>query len=135
MTEKTIYVAFDGKEFEDEYDCREYELSENGKMLVMTNDLLTYDKNGKQMFVSQADCDYERIDYVVFKSKPAYDYFAQLMCSCSLSYPDEIEAEYSNYKCSYYYDYKYDEWRNINNKIEELQSQIDNLSKYLVKED
>ena len=31
MTEKTIYVAFDGKEFEDEYDCREYELSENGK--------------------------------------------------------------------------------------------------------
>ena len=131
MIEKTIYVAFDGKEFDDEGDCREYELSENGKNVG--DDLLTYDKNGKQMFVSQADCDYERIDYVVFKSKPAYDYFAQLMCSCSLSYPDEIEAEYSNYKCSYYYDYEYDEWRNINNKIAELQSQIDNLSKYIVK--
>ena len=132
MTEKTIYIAFDGKEFEDEYDCREYELSENGKN-VGNNDLLTYDENGKQMFVSQADCDYERIDYVVFKSKPAYDYFAQLMDSCGLSCPNEIEAEYSNYKCSYYYDYEYDEWRNINNKIEKLQSQIDNLSKYLVK--
>ena len=131
MTEKAIYIAFDGKEFDNEYDCREYELSEKGKNVG--NDLLTYDKNGKQMFVSQADCDYERIDYVVFKSKPAYDYFAQLMCSCSLSYPDEIEAEYSNYKCSYYYDYEYDEWRNINNKIAELQSQIDNLSKYIVK--
>lgn len=131
MTEKTIYVAFDGKEFDDEGNCREYELSENGKNVG--NDLLTYDKNGKQMFVSQADCHCERIDYVVFKSKPAYDYFAQLMDGCGLSCPNEIEAKDSNYKCSYYYDYKYDEWRNINNKIEELQSQIDNLSKYLIK--
>ena len=133
MTEKTVYVAFDSKEFDDEYKCTKYELSERGKNVG--NDLLMYDKNGKQMFVSQADCDYERIDYVVFKSKPAYDYFAQLMCSCSLSCPDEIEAEYSNYKCSYYYDYEYDEWHNINNKIAELQSQIDNLSKYIVKND
>lgn len=131
MIQKTIYVAFDGKEFDDEYGCREYELSENGKNVG--NDLLTYDKNGKQMFVSQADCDYERIDYVVFKSKPAYDYFAQLMRSCSLSCPNKTETEYSNYKCSYYYDYIHDEWRNINNKIAELQSQIDNLSKYIVK--
>ena len=130
MTEKTIYIAFDGKEFEDEYKCTKYELSEYGKNVC--NDLPMYDKNGKQMFISQADCDYQRIDYVVFKSKPAYDYFAQLMDYYGYIYPNEEKVKDDNYKCSYYYDYDY-EWRNINDKINELQSQIDNLSKYLVK--
>ena len=132
MTKKTIYVAFDGKEFEDEYDCREYELSENAKNIG--DDLLTYDENGKQIFITQSDCNYNRIDYVIIKSKIAYDCFTKKMYDyCDIPYLNEEEVKSNNYKCSYYYDYEYDEWRNINNKIAELQSQIDNLSKYLVK--
>ena len=134
MTEKTIYVAFDGKEFEDEYDCREYELSENAKNIG--DDLLMYDENGKQVFVTQFDYDYNRIEYVIFKSKIAYDYFIKKMYDyCDIPYPNEEEVKSNNYKCSYYYDYEYDKWRDINNKIAELQSQIDNLSKYIVKND
>ena len=133
MTEKTIYIAFDGKEFEDEYDCREYELSENAKNIG--DDLLMYDENGKQMFITQSDCNYNRIDYVIFKSKPAYDCFALWMDYYGYTCPNEEEVKSNNYKCSYYYDYEYDKWRDINNKIAELQSQIDNLSKYIVKND
>ena len=133
MTEKTIYIAFDGKEFDNEYDCREYELSENAKNIG--DDLLMYDENGKQMFITQFDCNYNRIDYVIFKSKIAYDYFAKKMYDYDISYPNEEEVKSNNYKCSYYYDYEYDKWRDINNKIAELQSQIDNLSKYIVKND
>ena len=87
MTEKTIYVAFDGKEFEDEYDCREYELSENAKNI--DDDLLMYDENGKQMFITQFDYDYNRIDYVIFKSKQAYDCFTLSMDYCEYTYPNE----------------------------------------------
>lgn len=47
MTEKTIYIAFDGKEFDDEGDCREYEL--NTKLKDIGDDLLLYDKNGKKI--------------------------------------------------------------------------------------
>lgn len=134
MTEKTIYIAFDGKEFDNEYDCREYELSENAKNIG--DDLLMYDENGKQMFITQSDCNYNRIDYVIFKSKIAYDCFTKKMLyDYDIPYPNEEEVKSNNYKCSYYYDYEYDKWRDINNKIAELQSQIDNLSKYIVKND
>ena len=44
MTEKTIYIAFDGKQFDNEYDCREYEL--NTKLKDIGDDLLLYNKNG-----------------------------------------------------------------------------------------
>ena len=133
MITKTIYVAFDGKQFDDEYKCTNYELSEHGKNVG--NDLLMYDKNGKQIFVKDyrfGDIDY---DYVIFKSKQAYDCFALLMDYCEYTYPNEEKVKDDNDKCSYYYDYDYEAWRNINDKINELQSQIDKLSKYLVKED
>lgn len=132
MTEKTIYITFDGKEFDNEYDCRKYELSENAKNIG--DDLLMYDENGKQMFIT--DCNYNKIDYVIFKSKIAYDCFTKKMLyDYDIPYPNEEEVKSNNYKCSYYYDYEYDKWRDINNKIAELQSQIDNLSKYIVKND
>ena len=47
MTEKTIYIAFDDKQFDNEYDCREYEL--NTKLKDIGDDLLLYDKNGKKI--------------------------------------------------------------------------------------
>ena len=127
MTEKTIYIAFDGKEFEDEYDCREYEL--NTKLKDIGDDLLLYDKNGKKIEKIDNQLLAESIDYIVVKSEKAYEYFVEQMNYFGLNYPDY----YNSPICSYCYDYDENEWINIEDRVQCLQLEIDKLSKYLIK--
>ena len=127
MIEKTIYVAFDGKEFDDEGDCREYEL--NTKLKDIGDDLLLYDKNGKKIEKIDNQLLAESIDYIVIKSEKAYEYFVEQMDYIGLNYPDY----YNSPICSYYYDYDENEWINIEDRVQCLQLEIDKLSKYLIK--
>ena len=127
MTEKTIYIAFDGKEFDNEYDCREYEL--NTKLKDIGDDLLLYDKNGKKIEKIDNQLLAESIDYIVVKSEKAYEYFVEQMDYFGLNYPDY----YNSQICSYYYDYDENEWINIEDRVQCLQLEIDKLSKYLIK--
>lgn len=127
MIEKTIYIAFDGKEFNDEGDCREYEL--NTKLKDIGDDLLLYDKNGKKIEKIDNQLLAESIDYIVVKSEKAYEYFVEQMDYFGLNYPDY----YNSPICSYYYDYDENEWINIEDRVQCLQLEIDKLSKYLIK--
>ena len=127
MTEKTIYIAFDGKEFDDEGDCREYEL--NTKLKDIGDDLLLYDKNGKKIEKIDNQLLAESIDYIVVKSEKAYEYFVEQMDYFGLNYPDY----YNSPICSYCYDYDENEWINIEDRVQCLQLEIDKLSKYLIK--
>ena len=127
MTEKTIYIAFDSKEFDNEYDCREYEL--NTKLKDIGDDLLLYDKNGKKIEKIDNQLLAESIDYIVVKSEKAYEYFVEQMDYFGLNYPDY----YNSLICSYCYDYDKNEWINIEDRVQCLQLEIDKLSKYLIK--
>ena len=127
MTEKTIYIAFDGKQFDNEYDCREYEL--NTKLKDIGDDLLLYDKNGKKIEKIDNQLLAESIDYIVVKSEKAYEYFVEQMDYFGLNYPDY----YNSPICSYCYDYDENEWINIEDRVQCLQLEIDKLSKYLIK--
>ena len=127
MTEKTVYIAFDGKEFDNEYDCREYEL--NTKLKDIGDDLLLYDKNGKKIEKIDNQLLAESIDYIVVKSEKAYEYFVEQMDYFGLNYPDY----YNSPICSYCYDYDENEWINIEDRVQCLQLEIDKLSKYLIK--
>ena len=127
MIEKTIYIAFDGKEFDDEDDCREYEL--NTKLKDIGDDLLLYDKNGKKIEKIDNQLLAESIDYIVVKSEKAYEYFVEQMDYFGLNYPDY----YNSPICSYCYDYDENEWINIEDRVQCLQLEIDKLSKYLIK--
>ena len=127
MTEKTIYIAFDDKQFDNEYDCIEYEL--NTKLKDIGDDLLLYDKNGKKIEKIDNQLLAESIDYIVVKSEKAYEYFVEQMDYFGLNYPDY----YNSPICSYYYDYDENEWINIEDRVQCLQLEIDKLSKYLIK--
>ena len=127
MTEKTVYIAFDDKQFDNEYDCREYEL--NTKLKDIGDDLLLYDKNGKKIEKIDNQLLAESIDYIVVKSEKAYEYFVEQMDYFGLNYPDY----YNSPICSYYYDYDENEWINIEDRVQCLQLEIDKLSKYLIK--
>ena len=127
MTEKTIYIAFDGKQFDNESDCREYAL--NTKLKDIGEDLLLYDKNGKKIEKIDNQLLAESIDYIVVKSEKAYEYFVEQMDYFGLNYPDY----YNSPICSYCYDYDENEWINIEDRVQCLQLEIDKLSKYLIK--
>ena len=127
MIEKTVYIAFDGKKFDNEYDCREYEL--NTKLKDIGDDLLLYDKNGKKIEKIDNQLLAESIDYIVVKSEKAYEYFVEQMDYFGLNYPDY----YNSPICSYCYDYDENEWINIEDRVQCLQLEIDKLSKYLIK--
>ena len=127
MTKKTIYIAFDGKEFEDYSECERYE----SKKLQdkYGKDLLVYDGNGELIAL---DNDYnlsQNSVYVVCKSEEALNFLNKMFSVNSLN---KIYYE-GNFPASFYYDFMTDKWKEIEHRIKELQDEIDMLSKYIVK--
>ena len=128
MTEKTIYIAFDGKEFEDENECRKHE----SKKLQdkYGKDLLVYNEDGELIAL---DNDYwlsQSSAYVLCKSEEALNYINK-----TFDYNGVNNIDYDgNFPASFYYDFTTDEWKEIKSRIKELQDEIDILNKYIVKE-
>ena len=128
MTEKTIYIAFDGKEFEDYSECGRYEskklqnkygeslfvYNEDGELIPFNNDY----------YLSQNSV------YVVCKSEEALNFLNKMF---SVNSVNKIYYE-GNFPASFYYDFTTDEWKEIESRIKKLQDEIDMLSKYIVKE-
>ena len=128
MIEKTIYVAFDGKEFEDYSECGRYEskklqnkygeslfvYNEDGELIPFNNDY----------YLSQSSA------YVICKSDEALNYINK-----KFDYNGVNNIDYDdNFPASFYYDFTTDEWKEIKSRIKELQDEIDMLNKYIVKE-
>ena len=129
MTEKTIYIAFDGKEFEDENECRKHESKElqdkYGK------DLLVYDNKNNELIPISDDYRLSQDSaYVICKSKEALNFLNK-----TFDYNGVNNIDYDGkFPASFYYDFTTDEWKEIEHRIKELQDEIDMLSKYVVKE-
>lgn len=128
MTEKTTYIAFDGKEFEDYNECERYEDKElqdkYGK------DLLVYNNNGTLLPFNNDYCLSQDSVYVVCKSKEALNFLNKMFDDNRVNNIDYDD----NFPASFYYDFTTDKWKEIIHRIKELQDEIDMLSKYIVKE-
>lgn len=128
MTEKTVYVAFDGKEFEDYSECESYESKELKNKYG--KDLLVYDENGELIAL---DNDYwlsQSSAYIICKSEEALNYLNKIFKNNDVN---EIYCD-GKFPVSFYYNFTTDEWEEIVPHIKELQDEIDMLSKYIVKE-
>ena len=129
MTEKTVYIAFDGKEFEDENECRKHESKElqdkYGK------DLLVYDNKNNELIPISDDYRLSQDSaYVICKSKEALNFLNKTFDDNGAN---NIDYD-GKFPASFYYDFATDEWKEIEHRIKELQDEIDMLSKYVVKE-
>ena len=128
MIEKTVYIAFDGKKFENYSECERYESKElqdkYGK------DLLVYNEDGELI---PFDNDYRLSQdsaYVVCKSEEALNYLNKTFNDNRVN-----KIDYNGkFPVSFYYDFMTDKWKEIEHRIKELQDEIDMLSKYIVKE-
>ena len=127
MKEKTIYIAFDGKEFEDENECERYESKELQNKYGES--LFVYNKDGKKISLDE---DYRLCQdsyYITCKTKEALDYLNKIFDG----YVNTIDYD-GKFPASFYYDFTADRWKEIATHIKELQKEIDMLSKYIVKE-
>ena len=128
MTEKTVYIAFDGKKFENYSECERYE----SKKLQdkYGKDLLVYNEDGELI---PFDNDYRLSQdsaYVVCKSEEALNYLNKTFNDNRVN-----KIDYNGkFPVSFYYDFTADKWEEIKAHIKELQKEIDMLSKYIVKE-
>lgn len=129
MTEKTVYITFDGKEFDDKNECERYESKElqdkYGK------DLLVYDDENNELIpISDDYCLSQESAYAICKTKEALNYLNNVL--------KDNHCKQINYcgkfPVSFYYDFEVDEFRELETKIKQLQDEIDALSKYIVKE-
>ena len=129
MTEKTIYIAFDGKEFEDYSECERYESKELQNKYG--KDLLVYNKEDRLLPLGNDYRLSQDSAYVVCKSEEALNYINKTF---DYNGVNNIDYYDDNFPASFYYDFTTDEWKEIKSRIKELQDEIDILNKYIVKE-
>ena len=127
MIEKTVYIAFDGKKFEDYNECERYESKELQNKYGES--LFVYNEDGKKISLDE---DYRLCQdsyYITCKTKEALDYLNKIFDG----YVNTIDYD-GKFPASFYYDFTADRWKEIATHIKELQKEIDMLSKYIVKE-
>ena len=128
MTEKTIYVAFDGKKFDDENECEKYESKELQNKYG--KDLLVYNEDGELIPFNNDYRLSQDSAYAVCKSEEALNYLNKTFNDNRVN-----KIDYNGkFPVSFYYDFMTDKWKEIEHRIKELQDEIDMLSKYVVKE-
>lgn len=81
---RTVYIANDGKEFDDEFECEHYEWLQDHSCL---NDIKCYDKNGKQLEDIMSDDTYYFAQKIIVPTDECVKELAEL-------------AEYTGY-CDY----------------------------------
>ena len=127
MKEKTVYIAFDGEEFEDYSECERYESKESQNKYGES--LFVYNEDGKKISLDE---DYRLCQdsyYITCKTKEALDYLNKIFDG----YVNTIDYD-GKFPASFYYDFTADRWKEIATHIKELQKEIDMLSKYIIKE-
>lgn len=127
MRTKTIYVSFDGIEFDDELKCEKYE----HKMIQeqYANVLTVYDKNGETIDLYDDYLVNNISQYIVCKNKEALNYINKIFESNGYS---TIDVYQPTFPSSYYYDDCTESWIDIAETVTVLQGQIDKLKKYIV---
>ena len=127
MKEKTVYIAFDGEEFEDYNECERYESKELQNKYGES--LFVYNEDGKKISLDE---DYRLCQdsyYITCKTKEALDYLNKIFDG----YVNTIDYD-GKFPASFYYDFTANRWKEIATHIKELQKEIDILNKYIVKE-
>ena len=127
MTEKTVYIAFDGEEFEDYNECERYESKELQNKYGES--LFVYNEDGKKISLDEDDRLCQDSYYITCKTKEALDYLNKIFDG----YVNTIDYD-GKFPASFYYDFTANRWKEIATHIKELQKEIDMLSKYIVKE-
>ena len=109
MIEVHKYIADDGTEFDDAYDCLDYE--KEAKVLKYNSKIVALDYNGKREPLFKV----ENHVYLYIANKDAYDFYNDLCYE-----EDCIQLDTVSKNGFFYFDTTDDEWRNLDDWISQL---------------
>lgn len=101
---RTIYIAFDDTEFDNEKVCLEYEATLREREVVMLADMDAFDSDGKKLEHIQEIL--ERANYVHFSSERAFNIFNKINTEEGYEPVDK----YCKFAANDVYVYDGDEW-------------------------
>ena len=127
---KIQYIANDGKIFDNEIDCREYESKKQVDEFIDKRELIFLSRSGEVLFGDIDDCA-ERAVYIFINSKEAlHALWGENECQRDVRPPAQ------GY---WYYDCECDIWKSIRAKCEILKNELSELNRiydrfdYLIK--
>ena len=108
MIEKVLYIADDGREFEDEKECLTYERDKAYRAVINNNELHMWDADGNPETAETI----ETISFVKFDTLRACDYFEEVCNEYGIYTPWNNGADHYEKapNTMYYWDYCNDEW-------------------------
>ena len=132
MTEKIIYVAIDGVEFEDEQECVNYENSLRANSLSKTT--LFLDKQFEIMNIQTLDP--EQVFYIYVDNdddkKAIAEYFSNNWCSNPFINYCCQSTNLFDYSGWFYYDTKGDEWKHFETEVQIYKDMENNFAKIML---
>lgn len=115
-----IYRAFDGKEFEGENDCFYYEREITANKYK--NDIIGLNEDLEEINLFNGISDFFQKSYfVLIKTNEAADFIEENSSNCDFYIPSIRKGEY-------YYDKMDDEWKTIDEKLNELYRDIEEIT-------
>lgn len=115
-----IYRAFDGKEFEGENDCLYYEREITAEKYK--NDIIGLNEALERINLFDGMNDFfQRSYFILVKTNEAADFIEENSSNCDFYIPSIGKGEY-------YYDKADDEWRIMDEKLNELYRDIEEMT-------
>ena len=132
MTEKITYVAIDGREFEDEQECINYEKSLKLNNLCRSTTFL--DKEFQIIDIKILDS--EQVFYIYVNNdddkKFINDFFTNDWCSSPFSTDYGQSVDLSEYSGWFYFDTNVDEWKHFETEIQVCKDMENNFSQIML---
>lgn len=123
MTEKILYVADDGAEFESEEECLTYERTLGFDFIK--DDITFWDEHFKKLNIDEEDLA-DKVFYVKIDSENAYGWFNNLLWEEGFSTLEKCVSNRSKVTGLYFYDSYRDVWKQLEGEMDDLYSIIDN---------
>lgn len=111
---RTVYIADDGTEFDDDFECEKYEY----KCDFKNNNIIILDREG-EILDSSDDINFNFCHYIKVKSFKDLDILQKIYEYNEFNVPNDIGE--------FYYDDESDYWYLIDDKIEELNDELNKL--------
>ncbi len=135
MREKIIYVAIDGREFDNEKKCIEYENSLRMNGLCKSTLFL----NGQFEIMNFQTLNPEQIFYIYVNNdddKKAIDeYFTNHWCSSPFSEDYHQSVDLSKHSGWFYFDTKEEEWKHFETEVQVYKNMENNFSQIMLDKD
>lgn len=128
MIEKTVYIAFDGVEFDDYSKCEEYERR------IITNQygntLFVYDEYGEIINNLDEYKLYNCSTYIQCYDQKAFNYINDIITRYNRPLTDTVEVK--SFPITIFYNEFTEEYEDLNEYVEKLQKELDERKKYLI---